>query len=41
MGIAGGEEKVKAICAAMKGRFINILITDIRTAREIVRVMEQ
>lgn len=41
IGIAGGEEKVKAICAAMKGRFINILITDIRTAREIVRVMEQ
>lgn len=41
IGIAGGEEKVKAICAAMKGKFINVLITDIRTAREIVRVIEQ
>jgi len=41
IGIAGGKEKVKAICGAMRGKYIKVLITDSKTAREIVRVMEQ
>jgi DNA-binding transcriptional regulator LsrR (DeoR family) len=37
IGIAGGNEKISAIRAAIKGKFINSLITDISTARELVK----
>lgn len=37
IGIAGGNEKISAIKAAIKGKFINSLITDISTARELVK----
>lgn len=32
IGVAGGREKAKAIAAAVKGNYINVLITDIETA---------
>lgn len=33
VGIAGGERKLTAIRGALRGRYINILITDLRTAQ--------
>ena len=36
VGIAGGEEKIKAIRGALLGRLINILITDKSTARALL-----
>ena len=35
IGIAGGQEKTKAIIGAIKGRLINVLVTDIDTANEV------
>lgn len=35
--IAGGEEKIGAICGAIKGGFITTLVTDIKTARELLK----
>jgi len=32
VGLAGGRRKVRAIRAALRGRWINVLITDQRTA---------
>jgi len=40
IGIAGGPEKVRAICAAMRGKLIKTLITDVHTAREIISVSD-
>jgi DNA-binding transcriptional regulator LsrR (DeoR family) len=37
VGIAGGEAKVAAILAALRGKWINVLITDRRTAETLVR----
>ncbi len=37
VGIAGGERKVKAIKAALKGQYINVLITDTNTAKSILK----
>lgn len=36
IGIAGGEHKVKAIRGAIRGRFINVLITDEKCARALI-----
>ncbi len=36
IGIAGGKEKTEAISAAVKGGYINVLITDLQTARELL-----
>lgn len=36
VGIAGGERKLTAIRGALRGRYINILITDLRTAQALV-----
>src|SRR5699024_2899382 len=36
VGIAGGKKKIKAIKAAIKGSFINVLITDNFTAKKIL-----
>lgn len=36
VGIAGGERKLTAIRGALRGRYINILITDLRTAEALV-----
>lgn len=33
IGVAGGEDKVEAIIAALKGRYINSLVTEEKTAR--------
>ena len=33
VGIAGGEEKFPSICGAVRGKYINVLITDITCAR--------
>lgn len=35
IGIAGGEEKVESIRAALRGKLINVLITDDRTAKKL------
>jgi len=35
IGIAGGQEKTLAIIGAIKGRLINVLVTDIDTANEV------
>lgn len=36
IGVAGGKEKTEAISAAVKGGYINVLITDLQTARKIL-----
>ncbi|MFD0677989.1 MULTISPECIES: sugar-binding transcriptional regulator [unclassified Paenibacillus] len=36
IGIAGGAQKVKAITAALRGKWIDILVTDAATARAII-----
>lgn len=36
IGIAGGKEKTEAISAAVKGGYINVLITDLQTAKELL-----
>lgn len=33
IGVAGGEEKAEAIRAAVKGNYINVLVTDLLTAK--------
>jgi deoxyribonucleoside regulator len=35
VGIAGGSEKTQAIIGAIKGKLINVLITDLETAKEV------
>ncbi|ENA3644245.1 transcriptional regulator LsrR, partial [Escherichia coli] len=37
VGVAGGENKAEAIAAAMKGGYINALVTDQDTAAAILR----
>ena len=36
--VAGGQEKVKTIHAAMKAKYFNVLITDESTAREVLKI---
>lgn len=36
--VAGGQEKVKTIHAALKARYFNVLITDEKTAAEVLKV---
>ena len=36
IGVAGGEDKVDAILAALKGKYINSLVTEEKTARTIL-----
>jgi len=38
IGIAGGKGKVKAISGALRGGYINILITDEETAEEAINL---
>ena len=38
VGVAGGKRKVAAIRGAMRGRYINVLITDVNTANELIGV---
>jgi len=37
IGVAGGEEKVEAILAALRGRYINVLVTDEATAQALLK----
>lgn len=37
VGVAGGKRKVAAIRGAMRGHYINVLITDINTAKELIK----
>lgn len=41
VGIAGGPRKISAIHAALKGGWINVLITDRHTAEKLLRVEER
>jgi DNA-binding transcriptional regulator LsrR (DeoR family) len=36
VGVAGGKRKIAAIRGAMRGGYINVLITDIHTARDLL-----
>ena len=36
VGVAGGKRKVAAIRGAMRGKYINVLITDVNTANELI-----
>jgi DNA-binding transcriptional regulator LsrR (DeoR family) len=36
MGVAGGDEKFEVIRAALRGKLINVLVTDDRTARRLL-----
>ena len=36
IGVAGGKDKTEAISAAIKGDYINVLITDLQTARQLM-----
>jgi DNA-binding transcriptional regulator LsrR (DeoR family) len=38
VGIAGGAAKFNAILGAIRGRFINTLVTDLGTARKLLEV---
>ena len=38
VGVAGGLAKASAILGALRGKFINVLITDARTAAEVLRL---
>ncbi|WP_058914272.1 transcriptional regulator LsrR [Entomohabitans teleogrylli] len=40
VGVAGGVQKAAAIVAAMKGRYINALVTDQETAAEMLKLIE-
>jgi DNA-binding transcriptional regulator LsrR (DeoR family) len=37
VGVAGGERKYSAILGALRGKWINVLITDLRTAERLLR----
>jgi DNA-binding transcriptional regulator LsrR (DeoR family) len=37
IGVAGGKRKLKAIRASLRGKWINILITDNHTAKELIK----
>lgn len=39
--VAGGKRKVAAIRGAMRGNYINVLITDINTAKELIETANQ
>ncbi|OAT75882.1 transcriptional regulator LsrR [Mangrovibacter phragmitis] len=41
IGVAGGIEKAEAVLAAMKGGYINALVTDQNTAAEILKLIEK
>ena len=41
VGIAGGEQKVPAILASLKGRWINVLITDRHTAERLIALVNE
>lgn len=41
IGIAGGERKVEAVLGAIKGGYINILITDTECAQKMIELAEQ
>ncbi len=41
IGIAGGSGKIKAILGALRGKYINFLVTDHLTAREILRLADE
>jgi DNA-binding transcriptional regulator LsrR (DeoR family) len=41
VGIAGGSDKAKAILASLRGRWINVLITDRRTAESLLSLNDQ
>lgn len=36
VGVAGGPEKFKAICGAIRGRLVNVLVTDSGTAKRLI-----
>lgn len=36
--VAGGQEKVKTIHAALKAKYFNVLITDEKTATEVLKI---
>ncbi|EDQ0217019.1 transcriptional regulator LsrR [Salmonella enterica] len=41
IGVAGGEQKAEAIIAAMRGNYINALVTDQKTAGKIIQLIEK
>ena len=41
VGVAGGKRKVAAIRGALRGKLINVLITDIHTARELIELADR
>ena len=41
MGIAGGIKKVLCILAALKGRMIDILVTDLPVAEQLIKEAKQ
>jgi DNA-binding transcriptional regulator LsrR (DeoR family) len=38
IGIAASEGKVVPLCGALKGGYINVLVTDSKTAQDVLRV---
>jgi DNA-binding transcriptional regulator LsrR (DeoR family) len=40
VGVAGGRRKVRAILAALRGRWIDVLITDLRAAEALLNETE-
>ena len=38
LGVAGGEGKVQAILGALRGKYINVLVTDSMTARKVLEL---
>jgi len=38
--VAGGERKVTAVLGALRGGWVNVLVTDVETARRLVAAAE-
>ena len=41
IGVAGGNTKAEAILAALKGKYLDVLITDETTASNVLRLKNQ
>lgn len=40
VGVGGGPSKVKSVLGALNGRYLDVLITDVRTAEEVLKLAE-
>ena len=41
VGVGGGPSKVKSVLGALNGRYLDVLITDVKTAEEVLKLAEE